>query len=155
MKSVLIFGLFFLIVSCKTNPVTKLDNKTAVGLKGNWKLTSVSYPNSSYIKINSFGVADSQCFEASEWRFVSNNNEGEMALKKPGCPSFSSEITWYVNQEGNLVLKFIGADAKAKRVKEGYILKVANLTENSFELLDNVEVAGKITTLVYEFNRLN
>jgi hypothetical protein len=68
---------------------------------------------------------------------------------------FSSDITWYINQEGNLVLKFIGEDVKAKTVKEGYVLKVANLTENSFQLLDKFEVAGKITTLVYQFNRLN
>jgi hypothetical protein len=155
MKRVVIFGLFFLIVSCKTNPVTKIDNKTEVGLKGNWELTSVSHPNSSYIKINSFGIADSQCFEASTWRFISNNNQGEMTLKKSGCPMFSSDITWYINQEGNLVFKFIGEDVKAKTVKEGYVLKVANLTENSFQLLDKFEVAGKITTLVYQFNRLN
>ena len=68
---------------------------------------------------------------------------------------FSSDITWYINQEGNLVLKFIGEDVKDKTVKEGYVLKVANLTENSFQLLDKFEVAGKITTLVYQFNRLN
>jgi hypothetical protein len=154
MKNIVIFGLFFLMVSCKSNPVTKLDNKTEVGLKGNWELTSVSYPNSAYIKINSFGIADSGCFEASTWRFISNNNQGEVALRKAGCPTFSSDITWYVNQEGNLVLKFIGTDVKAKTVKEGYVLKVANLTENAFQLFDTVDVAGKTTTLVYQFNRL-
>ena len=154
MKNIIIFGLFFLMVSCKSNPVTKLDNKTEVGLKGNWELTSVSYPNSSYIKINSFGIADSQCFEASSWRFISNNNQGEMALRKAGCPTFSSDITWYVNQEGNLVLKFVGADVKAKTVKEGYVLKVASLTENAFQLFDTVDVAGKTITLVYQFNRI-
>ncbi len=155
MKSIVIFGLFFLIISCKSNPATKLDNKTEVALKGNWELTSVSYPNSSYIKINSFGIADSDCFEASTWRFISNNNQGEMALRKAGCPVFSSDITWFVNQEGNLVLKFIGNDAKAKTVKEGYVLKVANLTENAFQLFDTVDVAGKTVTLVYQFNRIN
>lgn len=154
MKKIVIVSLFFLMLCCKSNPSTKLDNKTEVGLKGNWELTSVSYPTSSYIKINSFGIADSQCFEKSTWRFVSNN-KGEMALNKVGCSTFSSAITWYVNQEGNLVLKFIGADAKAKSVKEGYVLKVANLTSNTFQLLDTVEVAGKQTTLVYQFNRLN
>lgn len=150
--------LCLLILSCKSSSSptsTKLDNKTEAGLKGNWELTSVSYPNSSYIKINSFGVADSKCFEASTWRFISNNNQGEMALRKAGCPQFSSDITWYVNKEGNLVLKFISEDAKAKTVKEGYVLKVANLSENAFQLFDTVDIAGKTTTLVYQFNRLN
>jgi hypothetical protein len=77
-----------------------------------------------------------------------------MALRKAGCPTFSSDITWYVNQEGNLVLKFVGADVKAKIVKEGYVLKVANLTENAFQLFDTVDVAGKTITLVYQFNRI-
>jgi hypothetical protein len=44
-------------------------------MKGNWVISSVSYPGSEYIKVNSFQIADSQCFEGSTWKLVSNNNK--------------------------------------------------------------------------------
>jgi hypothetical protein len=83
-------------------------------MKGNWVISSVSYPGSEYIKVNSFQIADSQCFEGSTWKLVSNNNKGNMSLTKYGCAPFSSPITWFVNRE-EFVLKVLNADIKAKR----------------------------------------
>lgn len=67
-----------LVASCGS-----LDQKSQVGLKGNWTITQVTYPGSDYIKINSFDIADSKCFIESNWSFVSNNNKGEMSLTQP------------------------------------------------------------------------
>jgi hypothetical protein len=53
-------------------------------MKGNWVISSVTYPGSEYIKVNSFQIADSQCFEEA-LKLVSNNNKGNMALTKYGC----------------------------------------------------------------------
>jgi hypothetical protein len=69
-------------------------------MKGNWVISSVSYPGSEYIKVNSFQIADSQCFEGSTWKLVSNNNKGNMSLTK--YAPFSSPITWFVNREESL-----------------------------------------------------
>ena len=85
-KLIFISLLFVFVISCKSSssPVeTKLDKKTEVSLKGNWVLSKVSYPGSEYFKITSFNVADSKCFEGSQWKFVSNNNSGEMILTAP------------------------------------------------------------------------
>ncbi len=156
MKKAMFFCLLaVLVLSCKSNPTTKLDNKAEVAMKGNWVISSVSYPGSDYIKVSSFDIADSQCFVGSTWKFVSNNNKGEMALTKAGCPAFSSPLTWYVNKEGNFVMKVLDAGEKAKRVREGYVLKVANQTENSFQLVDRITVGNSMADVVYQFQKTN
>jgi len=152
MKKTLFLGMLFLVsVACKTNTSTQLDNKTEAGMKGTWTISSVSYPGSDYIKVKSFEIADSQCFVGSTWNFVSNNNKGDVTLSKSGCTNFSSPITWYVNTEGNFVMKVLNADEKAKKVLTGYVLKLANQTENSFQLVDRINVGGTLTDVVYQF----
>jgi hypothetical protein len=74
-----------------------------------------------------------------------------MALTKAGCTSFSSPIRWFVNKDGQFVLKVLDAGIKAKKVREGYVLNVANQSESSFQLVDKIDVGGKITNVVYQF----
>lgn len=145
--------LFF--VSCKSKSVTNtaVDNKTERMMKGDWTISSVTYIGSEYIKVQSFGLADSQCFEGSTWKFVSNNNKGMMALTKADCSAFSSPISWFVNKEGQFVLKVLNAGEKAKKVRDGYILDVANQTETSFQLIDMITIGGKSTNVVYQFQK--
>jgi len=142
------------LVGCKSNPATKLDMKSEIALKGNWTVTKVVYPGSDYIKVTSFDIADSQCFVGSQWKFVSNNNTGEMKLNNSSCTSFDSKITWFINKEGNLVMKFLSEGIKAKHTLSGYVLKVANSTANSFQLIDEINVGNKPTEVVYQFSRM-
>ncbi|MCC9017081.1 MULTISPECIES: lipocalin family protein [Flavobacterium] len=134
---------------------TKLDRPTQVAIKGNWVLTNVSYPGSEYIKVNSFDLADSKCFIGSTWNFISNNNKGSMALTAASCTGFNSPIVWSVNNQGMFVLKILDAGIKAKKVRDGYLLKVAGLTDNSFQLIDNINVGGQTKDVVYQFQRAN
>ena len=147
-------SLAVLILSCKSKSATdtKLDIKTQVAMKGNWIVSSVTYPNSNMIKVNSFELADSQCFVGSKWKFVSNNNKGNFSLNSPKCTAYSTPITWFINKDGQFVLKVLD-ESKPRKVKDGYVLKVANLTDNSFQLVDQIDVAGKATDVVYQFNR--
>lgn len=138
-----------------TSLSTKLDKSTQVALKGNWVLTNVSYPGSEYIKVNSFDLADSKCFIGSTWSFISNNNKGTMALTAPSCTGFSSPIVWSINNQGLFVLKILNAGEKAKKVRDGYLLKVAAVTESSFQLIDNINVGGQVKDVVYQFQRAN
>lgn len=156
-KIFLVAALSLALFSCKTSSVTatKLDRGIQTGIKGNWVISSVSYPGSEYIKVNSFQLADSKCFEGSTWKFVSNNNKGNMALTKYDCPVFSSPITWFVNSNGEFILKILDAGEKAKKVRDGYVLHVANQTESSFQLIDKINVGGKLTDVVYQFQRVN
>ena len=155
-KTVFLLVCSIAILGCKSSSVTntKLDIKSEVAIKGNWTITSITFPGSDYMKLTSFDLADSKCFIGSNWKFISNNNKGDMALNSSDCTSFSSAITWYINKEGNMVLKFLN-DQKAKKVLEGYILSVANSTENSFQLIDKVNIGGKVVEVVYQFQKTN
>jgi hypothetical protein len=55
--------------------------------------------------------------------------------------SFSSPITWFVNNEGQFVLKVLNAGEKARKVRDGYILNL--LIKTLFQLVDKIDVAGK------------
>lgn len=156
-KIILVCTLAVLMFACKSTSVTSTntDRKTQVEMKGNWVISSVTYPGSQYIKVNSFQLADSECFVGSTWEFISNNNKGNMALTKTNCVSFSSPITWFVNNDGQFILKILDAGEKARKVREGYILYVANQTDTSFQLIDKIDVGGKMTNVVYQFQKVN
>ncbi len=156
-KSLLLLVFAIAFVGCKPKQTvvnTKLDYKAASVIKGDWNVSNVSYPGSDYIKVTSFDIADSKCFVGSVWNFVPNNNKGNMALNNSSCTSFTSPITWYINKDGDFVMKIIN-ETKSKKVTEGYVLKVANISENSFQLIDKINVGGKLVDVVYEFQKSN
>jgi hypothetical protein len=155
-KSLLLLLITISLMGCKSKSVTNtnVDNKTERIIKGDWTVTNVSFPGSDYIKVTSFDLVDSKCLVGSTWKFVSNNNKGTMTLNDASCISFSSPITWYINQEGNFVMKIIN-DYKAKKVSQGYILRVANVTETSFELVDKINVGGSMKEVTYQFQKNN
>jgi hypothetical protein len=156
-KVILLCTLAVLMFACKSTSATgtNTDRKSQVAMKGNWAISSVTYPGSQYVKVNTFQIADSECFVGSNWKFVSNNNKGTMALTKANCMTFSSPITWFINKEGQFVLKVLNAGEKARKVREGYVLNVANQTESSFQLIDKINVGGKMTDVVYQFQKVN
>lgn len=149
-----------LFLACKsTAPVTgsspKTDRASQVGLKGNWQITRVSYPGSDYIKVNSFQIADSKCLVGSTWNFIPNNNKGSMSLTRSECPAFSSPIVWSIDKEGRFGLKIVDAGVKAKSVTQGYLLKIANQNETSFQLIDMISVEGQNKEITYQFEKIN
>ena len=155
MKKVILMSLLSLfVIGCKSKSATstKLDNKSEAAIKGNWTIASVNYVNSDVIKVTSFDLADSKCFVGSTWKFVSNNNKGNLNLNSPKCTAYSTPITWFINKEGEFVLKILD-ESRARKVKDGYVLRVANQTGNSFQLIDKIDVAGKMTDVVYQFQR--
>lgn len=140
----------------KSEPVasTKLDKRSQVSIKGDWVITDVSYAGSDYIKVNSFQIADSKCFVGSTWNFISNNNKGNMSLTKSDCPAFSSPIVWSINKEGVFVLKIVEAGVKSKTVTQGYLLRFGTQTENSFQLIDKINVGGQYKEVTYQFVKI-
>lgn len=157
-KLILFFALALAASSCKTPAPaasTSVDRRSQVAIKGNWTITSVTYSGSDMFKVTSFDIADAKCFEGSTWKFISNNDSGEMALTQANCPGFSSAIKWYVNKDGQFVLKFLAEGTKAKKMLQGYILKVEGQTMESFKLVDQVNIGGKMTNVVYQFKKTN
>lgn len=156
-KLIFLAAIAVMLFSCKPASVanTQLNKGSQVAVKGEWTITAVNYPGSEVIKVNSFQIADSKCFVGSTWKFISNNNKGEMALTSYDCPAFNSPITWYINKDGQFILKILDAGEKAKKVRDGYILTVANQTETSFQLVDKINVGGKLTDVIYQFQKSN
>ena len=156
-KIIALMMVAVLLFACKSTSVTstKLDRSSQVSIKGNWVITNITTPGSNYIAINSFQIADSKCFIGSTWNFISNNNKGSMNLTKSDCPAFSSPIVWSVNKESQFVLKILDAGEKAKKVRDGYVLRLANQTETSFQLIDNVNIAGQNKEVIYQFGKTN
>lgn len=145
------------MVSCKSKnsaTSTKIDSDSQYAIKGNWKIASVNYPGSEVIKVTSFDLADSKCFVGSTWKFISMSNKGTMELNSPSCTSYSTPISWFINKEGKFVLKILD-ESKAKTIKTGYVLRVANQKATSFQLIDKINVAGTIKEVVYQFEKLN
>ena len=156
-KVILLFALAIVFASCKSTSATgtKVDRKSQVAIKGTWTISSVSYPGSEVIKVNSFNLADSKCFEGSAWKFISNNDSGTMMLNAADCPQFSSPIKWFVNKDGKFVLKVLNAGEKAKKVRDGYVLDLESQSEDSFQLVDKISVGGKMTNVIYQFQKVN
>lgn len=157
MKKSFFFALLLTaIIGCKSTSVvnTKLDNKTERMLKGNWVITAVNFPGDNYLKVNSFNLEDSKCFIGSNWSFISNNNKGTMALNNTStnCKDFNSPITWYINKDQKFVLKIIN-NHKAKEINNGYVLSLNNITVNSFNLIDKINVAGQLKNITYTFQK--
>ena len=157
-KVLLLFAFSILLFSCKsTAPASgispKLNRTSQLEIKGNWQITNVSYPGSDYIKVKSFQIADSKCFIGSTWTFISNNNKGSMSLNQAGCTSFSSPIVWSINKDGLFGLKIVEAGVKSKNVKQGFLLRVANQTKTTFQLIDTINVGGQNKEVVYQFEK--
>lgn len=162
MKRIAVLLLLISISACKSKvaavksePIveTKLNRSAQVAIKGNWIIKNVSYAGSDYFAVKSFQIADSKCFVGSTWNFISNNNKGSMSLTNSDCVSMSSPIVWSINKEGFFVLKFVQEGNKAKTVSQGFLLRVANQTETSFELIDTINIAGKNKEVVYQFEK--
>lgn len=158
MKKIILLGMLAMLAfGCKSKSATttKVDHKSEHMMNGSWTLTKVTNPASDYIKVSSFELADSHCLEGSRWKLVANNNKGDMSMSNSasGCPSFSSPITWFLNKDGQFVLKILNAGEKAKKVRDGYVLSVANQSSTSFELIEMVDVAGKKANVVYHFDK--
>jgi hypothetical protein len=159
-KILLLLTIPVFLFSCKTTApavgtTTQIDRKQQSDLKGNWKIAGVSFPGSDYFKVNSFQIADSKCFVGSTWQFIPNNNKGSVSLTSGDCPAFSSSIVWSINKEGAFVLKFIDSGVKAKKVSQGYLLRIANQTPTSFQLIDQINVGGQQKEITYQFEKVN
>ena len=52
-------------------------------------------------------------------------------------------------------LKIVAAGEKARRISEGYFLKINRQSETSFQLIDKMDVGGKMSDIVYQFEKTN
>lgn len=154
-KSVFFLCIIFLLAACST---TKTVRTTQKGLKGNWVLSSITTNHGNLVNIKRlFDQASPDCFEGSQWSFVSNNNSGTYTFQNSDCTSSANSIKWFMEEDANgqvyFLWKFIPDGLKAKDVKTGYKLKLLLETETSFELAQDASLEGELVTINYHFTK--
>lgn len=149
-----------ILASCGTQKNTQVgEGNTPVTasvskLKGDWKITEVTYDKGFNIKPFNQG-ADAQCFVGSTWRLIPNNYSGAYNLNGGGkCPTITQPIKFEVTKDNEFRFKHLQADVKAKNVIEGYVLQLQNHTQNTFTLVQDVPFEGRIIKVYYQFERL-
>ena len=78
-----------------------------------------------------------------------------MSLNHADCSSFTSPIVWSISKQGIFGLKIVTPGVKSKNVTQGYLLKVANQTKTSFQLIDMINVEGQKKEITYHFEKIN
>ena len=154
MKKIVCIGLIASVLSfCKSNPSSAINTTDTSKIKGDYTITSVTYPGQNLFKIKSFDIADSQCFVNSNWNFIANNNKGKLTLGNSKCDFFESDITWYVNKNEEFIFKNLSSKNNPKDVKEGFKLRISDITDSSFKLVDKVFLDGSSSEIIYQFNK--
>lgn len=156
MKKILFFLSFaFLFMACSTTKVVRSSQK---GLKGNWVLSSITTNHGNLVDIKSlFNQASPECFEGSQWSFVSNNNSGTYTFQNGNCSSDVSSIKWFLEEDANgqvsFLWKFIPDGVKAKDIKAGYELKLISESDTEFSLAQDAFVEGEAVVINYYFTK--
>ena len=82
---------------------------------------------------------------------------GEALAAKGGTGQDTKDERFLVNLgdpvDGRLVAVTVNAGEKAKKVREGYVLSMGEKSEESFQLIDKIDVGGKLTDVVYQFQK--
>ena len=138
-------------LSCATAKTAQQNRVDYLQLKGNWQITSVDYDKSFAIRPFNEN-ADAQCFVGSQWNLIPNNYTGSHTLNGGGtCPTVTQPIKFEVLNGNQFQFKKLVEGTKAKQVTSGYTLTLANRTENSFSLEQDVPFEGQIVKVIYNF----
>lgn len=153
---VFIFALVFL-VSCGSSAVVNDARKT---MKGNWQITSVTYPgNADNLAVSLLNDIPANCLENSTWQFVSNNNTGTFQPSGMNCDTSERYFIWTIDEVdaagGNYDLMFKPTNAKHKSEmgNAGYRLNLINLTGSTMVWEQTVNFEGKPFTIRMNFSK--
>ena len=146
-----------LLVSCGPGKVVQ---EAASTMKGNWRLTNISYPENRNVKVTLLDNIPSSCLEGSSWNFISNNNTGSYTPAGTTCPAGPNFFVWSINEmnaaAGNydLMYKPTNADYKSTTGNQGYRLNLVNLSADQMVWEQTVSFEGKPFTIRMNFNKI-
>lgn len=156
-KAFLIILCSTLLVSCKLNPLLAEARKS---FKGDWELTSITYPGSSgEYNVTLFNDASANCFLYSKWSFVSNNNTGSYWLTQPECSEHKRFFVWSINdsrsgeENPDLLLKPTDADFNSTSENQGYRINIIRSTNAEMVWEHTVTLEGEPFTVRMNFSK--
>lgn len=154
LKQALALGFAILIfAACSSQRNQSVSNKVSKGaISGTWTVTDVrleGFPSGYAVK-NAFDLAPYQSFEGSTWTLYGGFG-GSIALTN----GITQQIYWSIINDGmnpTFQFKKINAGEKARDVKEGYQLEVAEATKTSLVLRSPFPLTnGGMAYIVYSF----
>lgn len=150
--------LIALVTACGTSKVAKEARKT---FDGNWRLSSVTYPNNpGNFNVTLFNEASASCFENSTWDFVSNNNRGTYTVTGVGCDGDTNYFIWSIDEENtptgvyDFLLKPTNENYKSTTGNQGFRLNLKSLTESNMTWEQTVSLDGSPFTIRMNFTKL-
>lgn len=157
-KIVVLFLSVAFLVSCGS---TKVVNEARDTMRGDWQLTSITYPgNEQNVQVSLLDNIPAQCLENSSWTFISNNNTGSYQPSGMNCDSNTRFFIWSIDGSnaamGNydLMFKPTNADHKSETGNQGYRLNLTNLSGDQMVWEQTVQFEGKPFTIRMNFNKL-
>ncbi len=165
MKKIIYIAMAFLVFSCSstqsgTDTAAKPSKKL---LKGTWEVTNIKFVGDKGLyKANLFDMADSACFNGSEWVFIPNNGSGKFTINNSGsqCQDSSSRIHWsfYDSGDGSYQFQFKYVDEKNKPIDEanrGYRSNIDELNENTMIMRVATTYNGNPFDVVMTFSKVS
>lgn len=130
-------------------------------IKGSWTLNTISYegltPGAKYnIALLDEGTA--ACLEGSTW-VLPNNGFGSYTLtsSSTGCTPGERKIVWsYRLENGETIFQYkrMEEGVKAKKVTDGYKLKIVSADDNAMQLQQETAADGKMIYINYQFSKV-
>lgn len=157
-KLLILLSVIALVSACGPSKVAKEARKT---FDGDWRLTSVSYPNNpGNFNVTLFNEASASCFENSTWDFVSNNNRGTYTVTGVGCDGDTNYFIWSIDEENtpagifDFLLKPTNDNYKSTTGDQGFRLNLKSLTETTMTWEQTVSLDGSPFTIRMNFTKL-
>ena len=131
-------------------------------LKGTWVLDKVTYdglPAGQKFKITLLDEGYAECLKGSIWNFP-NNGFGSYTIlpSAVGCAPGERKINWSYRTEGDATIfqfKRLEEGVKAKKITDGYKLKIVETTDTNMQLQATTDIDGNTVYINYLFVKAN
>ena len=144
------------VMACGT-PKTVQESKRVI--KGSWDLESITYSETGNFNITLFDDTSKECFEGSQWNFVSNNNTGTYNIDNSNCPSGDRYFIFTIQEidPATGLYDFLLKPTDEKKKSEdkiGYRLRLAKLTNSKMQWEQTVSLEGSPFTIYMNFSKI-
>ena len=156
MKKIILILFAVCLVSCGTSKVVRNSQKT---LKGNWSLSSITYSKTGDYNVILLNDVSKECFEASTWQFVPNNNTGLYSIANTECETGDRYFNFTVQEVNaetghyDFLLKPTNEKGKSE-TNQGFRLKITSLTDTEMQWQQTVNPDGVPFIINMNFTKL-
>lgn len=156
-KLIYVCILAIVTASCGT-PKTVIQSKKV--MKGYWTLDNISYSESGTFNVTLLSDTSRECFEGSTWRFIPNNNSGLYTITDSNCPTGDRNFIFSIQEMDqssglyNFLLKPTTKQGKPDKDRSiGFRLRLSQLSENSMQWQQTVNLEGSPFTITMNFSK--